>query len=73
MRLGLMESSILGLGGTSTSSARKRVDLVVLLSVPIHLITTEYQSTALSKTMCHLGAVVTAVFVDLIAIFGLRA
>jgi hypothetical protein len=61
-----------GMGGTSTSSARKRVDSVALLSVPIHLIMTAYQSIALSKTMCHLGAVVATVFVKLIAIFGLR-
>ena len=61
-----------GFGGTSTSSARKRVDLVALLLVPIHLITTAYQSTALSKAMCRLGAVVAAVFVKLIVIFGLR-
>ena len=30
---------------------------MVLLLVPIHLITTAYQSTDLSKTMCRLGAV----------------
>ena len=59
-------------GGTSTSSARNRVDSVVLPLVTIYLITTAYQSTALLKTMCCLGAVVAAVFVDLIAMFGLR-
>ncbi len=72
VHLGLAESLILGLGGSSTSSARKRVNLVALLLVPIHLITTAYQSTALSKTMCRLGAIVATVFVDLIAIFELR-
>jgi hypothetical protein len=72
VRLGLTESSILDLGGTSTSLARKRVDSVALLLVPIRLITTAYQLTALSKTMCRLGAIVAAIFVELIAIFGLR-
>jgi hypothetical protein len=37
VHLGLTESSILGLGGTSTSSARTRVDLVALHLVTINL------------------------------------
>ena len=63
---------VFGGTSTSTSSARNRVDSVVLPLVTIYLITTAYQSTALLKTMCCLGAVVAAVFVYLIAMFGLR-
>ena len=67
-----VESSILGLGGTSTSSAHTRVDLVALHLVTINLSMMASRSITLLKIMLHLGAVVVAVFVVLIAIFELR-
>ena len=45
---------------------------VALLLVTIHLIAAGHQLTILSKTMCHLGAVIAGVFNNLIANFGLR-
>jgi len=72
VHLGLTESSILVLGGTSTFSARKRKDSGALLLVPIHLITMTYRSTTLSKTVWCLGAIVATISVDLIAFFGLK-
>ena len=72
VHFGLTKNSILGLGGTSTSSARKRVNSLALLLVPIHLITMAYRLTTLSKTMWRLVAVVAGVSVDLIAIFRLK-